>query len=156
MGNLADRIEEYLKRILEQTDEGYIILQRSVLADVFSCAPSQINYVLDTRFTVERGYLVESRRGGGGHLRIVRLVLSTDGQFEQVMRQLVGDQLTPERAFGLIERLQEEGLLSGREAAVLKTVFSRESLDKEVANPDVIRARLMKRILTTLAREDLE
>ena len=156
MGNLADRIEEYLKRILEQTDEGYIILQRSVLADVFSCAPSQINYVLDTRFTVERGYLVESRRGGGGHLRIVRLVLSTDGQFEQVMRQLVGDQLTPERAFSLIERLQEEGLLSGREAAVLKTVFSRESLDKEVANPDVIRARLMKRILTTLAREDLE
>lgn len=156
MGNLADRIEEYLKRILEQTDEGYIILQRSVLADVFSCAPSQINYVLDTRFTVERGYLVESRRGGGGHLRIVRLVLSTDGQFDQVMRQLVGDQLTPERAFGLIERLQEEGLLSGREAAVLKTVFSRESLDTEVANPDVIRARLMKRILTTLAREDLE
>lgn len=156
MGNLADRIEEYLKRILEQTDEGYIILQRSVLADVFSCAPSQINYVLDTRFTVERGYLVESRRGGGGHLRIVRLVLSTDGQFEQVMRQLVGDQLTPERAFSLIERLQEEGLLSGREAAVLKTVFSRESLDKEVANPDVIRARLMKRLLTTLAREDLE
>lgn len=156
MSNLADRIEEYLKQILEQTDEGYIILQRSVLADVFSCAPSQINYVLDTRFTAERGYLVESRRGGGGYLRIVRLVLSSDGQFQQVMRQLVGDQLTSERAFGLIERLQEEDLLSAREAAILKTVFARESLDREVPNPDAVRARLMKRLLTTLAREDLE
>lgn len=156
MSNLADRIEEYLKQILEQTDEGYIILQRSVLADVFSCAPSQINYVLDTRFTVERGYLVESRRGGGGYLRIVRLVLSSDGQFQQVMRQLVGDQLTPERAFGLIERLQGEDLLSARETAILKTVFARESLDREVPNPDAVRARLLKRLLTTLAREDLE
>lgn len=66
MGNLADRIEEYLKQILEKTTEGYIVLQRSELAGEFECVPSQINYVLDTRFTVERGYLVESRRGGGG------------------------------------------------------------------------------------------
>lgn len=65
MGNLADRIEEYLKQILEKTTEGYIVLQRSELAGEFECVPSQINYVLDTRFTVERGYLVESRRGAG-------------------------------------------------------------------------------------------
>ena len=94
MGNLADRIEEYLKHILEQNKEGFIILQRGVLADEFSCAPSQINYVLHTRFTVERGYMVESRRGGGGYLRIVRLVVSPLGQFQQAIRQLIGEQLS--------------------------------------------------------------
>lgn len=154
MGNLADRIEEYLKRIMEQTAEGYIILQRSVLADEFSCAPSQINYVLDTRFTVERGYLVESRRGGGGYLRIVRLGLNLDGQLNTAMRELIGEMLSESRAFGLVERLLREELITLREAAIIKTIMSRESLGS-LENRDAIRAILMKRILTTLCREDL-
>lgn len=154
MGNLADRIEEYLKRIMEQTAEGYVILQRSVLADEFSCAPSQINYVLDTRFTVERGYLVESRRGGGGYLRIVRLGLNLDGQLNTAMRELIGEMLSESRAFGLIERLLREELITLREAAIIKTIMSRESLGS-LENRDAIRAILMKRILTTLCREDL-
>jgi len=86
MSNLADRIEEYLKMILQQTDEGYIVLQRGFLADFFSCAPSQINYVLTTRFSAERGYLVESRRGGGGYLRIVRLGLDPEGKLSLLER----------------------------------------------------------------------
>ncbi|MHB8124554.1 MAG: CtsR family transcriptional regulator [Desulfitobacteriaceae bacterium] len=155
MGNLADRIEEYLKHILEQTKEGNIIFQRGVLADEFSCAPSQINYVLDTRFTVERGYLVESRRGGGGYLRIVRLVVSPLGQFHQAMRQLVGEQLSQERAFGLVARLIDEEILTVREAAIIKAVLARTSLG-DVPEQDSLRARLMKHILATLCREDLE
>lgn len=155
MGNLADRIEEYLKRILEQTTEGFIILQRSELADSFSCAPSQINYVLDTRFTVDRGYLVESRRGGGGYLRIVRLGLSLEGQFQQAMRQLIGEQLSRERAIGLIGRLLDEDLLTVREAAVIQCILSQETLGGEFKDWDTLRARLMKRVLMTLSREDL-
>jgi len=155
MGNLADQIEAYLKRILEQTNEGYIVLQRGLLADEFSCAPSQINYVLHTRFTVDRGYLVESRRGGGGYVRIVRLGLDLDGQFHQLIRQLVGKELTWERAYALVERLQEEEIVSMREGAVLKTIFARGILDEMCGNPDVLRAKLMEEILTTLSREDL-
>ena len=155
MGNLADRIEAYLKNVLEHTEQGFIILQRSVLAEEFSCAPSQINYVLDTRFTVERGYLVESRRGGGGYVRIVRLVLNPDGQFQQIMRQLVGDKLTQDRAFGLIDRLWDEQLLTRRETAIMKSVFAQECLAGYVSDPDTLRARMMKWILTTLCREDL-
>ena len=98
MSNLADRIEEYLKIILKQAEEGYIVLQRGSLADFFSCAPSQINYVLTTRFTAERGYLVESRRGGGGYLRIVRLGLDPEGKFQRLMAELIGDELSKERA----------------------------------------------------------
>ena len=156
MGNLADRIEAYLKRILEQTDEGYIILQRGVLAEEFSCAPSQINYVLETRFSVERGYLVESRRGGGGYLRIVRLGLNQEGQFQNVMRQLIGTQLTQNRAFGLIQRLLEEEIITTREQSIIRAVLHRDSLNHECLNPDILRAHIMKRILTTLSREDLE
>ena len=156
MGNLADRIEEYLKRIIDKSDEGYIILQRSVLANFFSCAPSQINYVLDTRFTAERGYLVESRRGGGGHLRIVRLTLNNEeGKFQYLMQQLIGDQLSPERAAGLCDRLYEEDILTPRECALIKCIMSRESMGGDGIEINILRSRLMKRILTTLSREDL-
>jgi len=155
MGNLADRIEEYLKRILEQTSDGYIMLQRSELAGEFSCVPSQINYVLDTRFTVERGYLVESRRGGGGYLRIVRLGLGLEGQYQQVMRQLIGEQLSRDRLNGLMARLVDEELMTVREAALIKSVLSGDALVGEFRDWDVLRARLMKNILTTLSREDL-
>lgn len=155
MGNLADRIEVYLKKILEQADDGFIILQRGVLAGEFSCAPSQINYVLGTRFTVERGYLVESRRGGGGYLRIVRLGWNHESQFQNIIRQLIGNQLSYERAFGLLQRLLEEDVISNREAALIQTMFHPESLNSDVINPDMLRAHIMKRILTTLSREDL-
>ncbi|TGE31535.1 CtsR family transcriptional regulator [Desulfosporosinus sp. Sb-LF] len=155
MGNLADRIEEYLKRILEQASEGYIMLQRSELAGEFCCVPSQINYVLDTRFTIERGYLVESRRGGGGYLRIIRLGMGLEGEYQQVMRQLIGEQLTRERSKGLVERLVNEELVTAREAALIKNVLTGDALIGEFRDWDVLRARLMKTILTTLSRDDL-
>lgn len=155
MGNLADRIEEYLKKMLEEADEGYVILQRGALAGEFSCAPSQINYVLGTRFTVERGYLVESRRGGGGYLRIIRLGWNQDSQFQTLIRQLIGSQLSYDRALGLLKRLLEEDILTDREAALICTMLHPDSLNNEVINSDALRAHIMKRILTTLSREDL-
>lgn len=155
MGNLADRIEEYLKRILEQASEGYIILQRSELAVVFSCVPSQINYVLDTRFTVERGYLVESRRGGGGYLRIVRLGLGIEGEYQKAMEKVIGDQLSPQRSKGLVVRLVDEDLVTTREAAMILSILSNDALGGNFKGWDDLRACLMKRILTTLSREDL-
>lgn len=155
MGNLADRIEEYIKQILSQSEEGYILLQRGILAEIFSCVPSQINYVLDTRFTVERGYLVESRRGGGGYLRIVRLGISEDG-IQQAMRQLIGDSLAQERAFGLLDRLYEDEIVTLREREIVKAILHREGLGGRQPEQDVLRARLLKRVLTTLCREDLE
>lgn len=66
MGNLTQDIERYLKSLLDQADEGVLVVQRSVLSEMFCCVPSQINYVLRTRFTPTNGYIVETRRGGGG------------------------------------------------------------------------------------------
>jgi transcriptional regulator CtsR len=156
MGNLADRIEHYLKRILEQSAEGYVILQRGVLAEEFSCAPSQINYVLETRFSIERGYLVESRRGGGGYLRIVRLGFNDEGDFQNIMKQLIGNQLTENRAFNLLQRLEEDEIINRREAELIRTVLHRDTLGPDSTAINTLRAQMMKRILLTLSREDLQ
>lgn len=73
MKNISDVIEAYLKRVLQMSGEDIVEIKRSEIADRFECVPSQINYVIKTRFTVEKGYIVESKRGGGGYIRIIRL-----------------------------------------------------------------------------------
>src|SRR5690554_4911583 len=78
MSNLVDLIEAYINRLLDASPNATLVLQRKELAERFQCVPSQINYVLSTRFTTERGYLIESRRGGGGFLRIKRLDLDRE------------------------------------------------------------------------------
>ena len=71
MARMSDIIEDFIKQLINETD-GSIEIQRNELANYFKCVPSQINYVIDTRFTTERGYYVESRRGGGGYIKIQR------------------------------------------------------------------------------------
>ncbi|KUO64446.1 MAG: transcriptional regulator [Gracilibacter sp. BRH_c7a] len=156
MSNLADRIEEYLKMILQQTDEGYIVLQRGFLADFFSCAPSQINYVLTTRFSAERGYLVESRRGGGGYLRIVRLGLDPEGKFQRLMAELIGEELSQERANNLLARLEEEEIFTKRETILIKSIFTSKLLAEMSSAPNILRARMMKEILANMCRDDID
>ncbi|NMA68698.1 MAG: CtsR family transcriptional regulator [Desulfitobacterium sp.] len=156
MGNLADRIEVYLKRILEQSKDGYIILQRGVLAEEFSCAPSQINYVLNTRFSIDRGYLVESRRGGGGYLRIIRLEFGSEPDFPQLMKKLIGNNLSQTRAFNLLHRLREDEIITRREEEILRTILHRDSLGEENPQTNGLRANIMRRVLLTISREDLQ
>jgi transcriptional regulator CtsR len=155
MSNLADRIEAYLKRILGEAEEGFIVLQRGFLADYFSCAPSQINYVLTTRFTAERGYLVESRRGGGGYLRIIKLGLDPEGKFQRLMAELIGDELSQERANNLIDRLEEEEIFTKKEAIIIKSIFADRLLADLVPRASVLRARMMKEILANMCRDDI-
>lgn len=156
MGNLADRIEEYIKKTIGQAQEDFIVLQRGYLAEIFSCAPSQINYVLTTRFTAEKGYIVESRRGGGGYLRIVRLGLDPEGKFQRLMCELIGDMLSQERAFDLIDRLEEEDIFTKREAVIIKCIFTDKILTPYVGDISSMRARLMKEILANMCREDIK
>lgn len=87
MKNLADDIESFIVRQLLLDEEDQILVQRNELADRLSCAPSQISYVLSTRFTPERGYIVESRRGSGGFVRIVRLMTGERPQMEKATGQ---------------------------------------------------------------------
>jgi len=73
MGNIADLIEKFILSRLSGQNDNFVLLQRNELADELACAPSQISYVLSTRFTVERGFLVESRRGSGGYIRVIKV-----------------------------------------------------------------------------------
>ena len=87
---LSDTIEQFIKTMLTH-DENEIELKRNELAEYFNCAPSQINYVLATRFTPDHGYLIQSRRGGGGYIRIFRMQQDTSEQLVYLLEERVGD-----------------------------------------------------------------
>lgn len=151
---LADRIENYIKWLLNRSTDGVVELQRQELAERFTCVPSQISYVLSTRFTIERGYLVESRRGGGGYIRIARVPLNADTRIKAWVQEALGEYLTQEAAVELIRRLEEEGLLTRREQIILTSVINRQTLPLELPMRDQVRACIMKAVILTLMRED--
>jgi transcriptional regulator CtsR len=152
--SLSKRIEEYIKRLLAEDDA--VELQRNELAELFNCVPSQINYVLSTRFTPIQGYIIESRRGGGGFLRIVKL--SWNGQEDNEAREMfhsLGNSIDQWEAEGLLRRLREDGIITRREYYILKAVLSRDTLQIELPQRDEIRARIIQAALMALNRNDI-
>lgn len=150
MRNISDIIEKYLKSILHESPEGVIEIQRNELADQFSCVPSQINYVISTRFTLEKGYLVESKRGGGGYVRIRRLQLPGPSSLHTHLHETIGEEIGQSAAEGLIYRLEEARVLTPREAAMMRSAISRDVLAVKLPYRDQIRARLMRAMLISL------
>lgn len=152
--SLARKIEEYIKRLLQE--ENVVEIQRSELAEAFQCVPSQINYVLSTRFTPAQGYLVESRRGGGGYLRIIKLSWDKLSQKEiQDVYSSLGDSLDQWEAEGILRRLREEDILTDREYYILKAVISRDTLQISLPERDLVRLRILQAALAAIARDDL-
>lgn len=149
MRNISDLIEQYLKSILQNSPEQTIEIQRNELADQFQCVPSQINYVISTRFSFEKGYLVESKRGGGGYIRIQKIQLPKEELNQHIFR-MIGDELDQASAEGLIQQLEEAKQITAREASLLKSVMSRDVLTLQLPLRDQIRARLLKAMLVAL------
>lgn len=156
MASLADEIERYIKRILEQRHDATLELQRNMLANQFGCAPSQINYVLSTRFTVEQGYLVESRRGGGGYVRIVKLPMNKNTDFYRFINENIGKMVSQKTGEGLIMRLVEEGILTRREGLLMRAIVDREVLSLDLPQRDMVRANILRAMLLTLLREEFQ
>lgn len=153
--NISDIIENYLKSILQQSQSGVVELQRSELADLFQCVPSQINYVIGTRFSIEHGYVVESKRGGGGYIRIRQLELGSEQPLIRIVNA-IGSALTQREAEGVIDRVHREGIITNREAALMKAVIRRESLSLELPLRDELRARLLAQMLIAVATLESE
>lgn len=147
MGSIVNQIEQYLKDLIKNSKEGIVELQRSELANLFQCAPSQINYVLNTRFSAERGYVVESRRGGGGFVRIVRLSFNSHSDLYRFILKKMGDKASQNVGEGLLNRLLEDGLLTDREARLLKRLIHRDTLQLELPMRDQLRARILQGVL---------
>jgi len=150
MRNISELIEQYLKRILQQSPSGVIEIQRNDLADEFQCVPSQINYVISTRFTLEKGYIVESKRGGGGYIRIQKVELSTRGDILDHIFRTISDQIDQATAEGLVYQLEEGRQITAREANLIKAAVSRDVLQLKLPLRDEIRAKMLKAMFISL------
>ncbi len=151
MANISDIIEQFLIQLLE--DGNFVSISRNELANYFSCAPSQINYVLTTRFTPARGYVIESRRGGGGCIKLVKLDADRDGFLDEVRNISVSDGLSQVKASQYLDRMVGEGLLSRKEARLIESVMSDKALLAPAVAKDGLRAGMLKALATELLKE---
>lgn len=153
MSTLANQIEIYLKKLLSATESGVLELKRSDLAEIFMCVPSQINYVLSTRFSSNQGYLVESRRGGGGYLRIIRLAMDNQPNITALLESGGERRVSRQAGEKLIDRLLEEGFLSKREGMIIKALIDNRILGCG-DDADGLRCDLINAVLLLLLRDD--
>ena len=152
MMRLSDSIEQFIKELLNQ-ESTEVELKRNELAEYFGCAPSQINYVLATRFSPDHGYLTESRRGGGGYIRIVRVVQSGSQRLMYLVIDRIGDSLSEEECLRLISQLKEQMIVTADEAALMASALSSRALSVPVPDvlKDAMRAKMMKSMLMSIA-----
>lgn len=153
MKNISDLIEGYLKRVIELGGQGHIEIKRSELADKFQCVPSQINYVINTRFTAERGYLVESKRGGGGYIRILRVKPSSKIELIDSMIKQIEKGASQNMAEDIIYRLLDEDVITKREAGLMLAALDRNTLMLQLPTRDELRSVILKAMLSTLKYE---
>lgn len=140
---ISDKIEAFILELMKQEEEDTLKIQRNELAQIFGCVPSQINYVISTRFNPERGYTVYSKRGGGGCVVIKRAVRNDS----------VGSAMTADMCYDLVFRLTAQGALTQREGEIVKAaVDSTQILD--TASGERTRANMMRHILTKIGGEN--
>ena len=144
---ISDLIASFLQESLEETDGGVLEVQRSDLAQRFNCVPSQINYVMSTRFSPERGYIVESRRGGNGYIRITRVQIDHQTLLMHVINSL-GDEVDMPSARAILSNLVQSGALEENMGRALLTAVGDKALaavPKE--KRDCVRAAILKQVL---------
>lgn len=150
--SISDIIEQYLKDILG--DSAQIEIRRSEIANYFDVVPSQINYVIKTRFTIQNGYLVKSKRGGGGYIRIERVNLLEDDDVLKSLIQAIGDSIRERDAFDIIRTLYEEKVITRREGDLMLVALSKQTLAmSDYKAEDQLRARILVSYLNRLRYE---
>ena len=151
MANISDIIEQFILKSLGE--DKFIDISRNELASFFSCANSQINYVLDTRFTMDKGFIKESHRGGGGYIRISKVEINEDGYISNLILESIGDELTEKRLNQILDRLQREQIISRREKDIIACGYSDVALSMPFGFKDKLRASGFKHILMCILKE---
>ena len=151
MARLSDIIEEFIKDMFNEQRKDEILIQRNELANMFECAPSQINYVLTTRFTSNKGYYVESKRGGGGGIKIIRANLLENSSVENMILENIPNKTTQAEAFGYIDVFKERGLISNREHLIMKFALSDNTLSLS-NEKDGLRSEILKAMLISILK----
>ncbi|NLN81455.1 MAG: CtsR family transcriptional regulator [Clostridiales bacterium] len=148
---LSDEIAAYILRMMECADDGEAELRRNELAEELGCVPSQINYVLTSRFTPEQGYVIESRRGGGGYIRIRRVKLERGMSPLMHTVNAVGNSLNAATAQAIVQNLLYQQLISKSSARLMLAALSDQAYrDVPMEQRDLLRAALLKQMLTAL------
>lgn len=146
---LSNLIEEFIKEMIE-VENGAVELQRNELAGRFNCVPSQINYVISTRFSPERGYIVESRRGGGGYIKITRAACDNKESYLRKTLALIGDYISQPDMQSIVQNLYELDIISSREGKIIIAALRDNSISVGPPRRDFIRAKMLKNILVNI------
>lgn len=150
--NLSDIIEEFIKELLEASTHRAVEIQRNILAQQFDCSPSQINYVLTTRFNNDRGYIVESRRGGGGYIRIFKVKSFMEDDLERILNNSIGENITLNKAMDILYALFNRQAISQRELRIMQSVLGDRALNNvNYDDRNKLRADLLKEMILTSA-----
>ena len=146
--NMSELIESYLKNVLHKNET--VEIRRSEIADQFNCVPSQINYVINTRFTIQQGYVVESKRGGGGYIRIMKVNLVDEMDILNALGDLVPEELSAREGNHLLQNLYENELITKREAQMMSLMMEKDTFPSNVKNAAEIRSNMMKKLIDNL------
>ncbi|WP_026894968.1 CtsR family transcriptional regulator [Clostridiisalibacter paucivorans] len=152
MKKISDIIEEFIKDMLIEAENGMVEIKRNELAQYFRCSPSQINYVLDTRFGNDKGYFIESKRGGGGYIKIIKVNINKDKYIEDMILSNIGDSITKSRAYSIIDNLYEEGLINTREMHLMKVAIGDRALNIVSPYKNRVRSNILKDMILVLIR----
>lgn len=151
MSTLADHIEAYIKRMLGESQSNTIELSRAQLADDFACVPSQINYVLTTRFSLERGYVVESRRGGGGYIRVGRVHIDDSYAHAIQLLKSIGEELEERELGDILALFKDLQIIGLKESRMIRGIIQQE-VSTVGAGKDLLRASLARALLFWIIR----
>ena len=147
---MSDLITGEILRMLNESEENIAEIQRNEFAGLIGCAPSQINYVLSSRFTPEHGYIIESRRGGGGYIRIKRVTLKASSAIMHIINS-IGDAIDPMTTRIVIENCLEAGLVDRKSATIMAAAVSQGAMQNlPPVLKDTMRAAILKQMLLTL------
>ena len=152
MANISNIIEQFLLELFADGDN--VNISRNELADYFSCAPSLINYVLMTRFTPARGYIIESRRGGGGYISVTRLSDNRNKLLEELASLPVSSGMTHSSAVQVLCRLTDSGVMDKNTADLLSTVMTDKAIVAPAMSKNAIRAGMMRSLAAKLLKKE--
>lgn len=155
--SITKEIEDYIAHLLSDSEKQEVSLRRKDLAEHFGCVPSQINYVLRSRFAPENGFLVESQRGGHGYIRVMRLTFKDCDEAVNHIAEIVGASITEQEARRLLVNFQNRELITPKERLLIEVALrsqedqGRTIYDVSPYRRDIMRAELLTKMLTSLA-----
>lgn len=151
--NASEVIGDYLKDLFEHDGCEWIEICRSDVADLFDVVPSQINYVIKTRFSIQNGYLVKSKRGGGGYIKIEKVNIMSNASFLDDLIQYVGNSISEQESFKVLQTLFNNQLISNREKILLSVTLDKRIFTKEPIDENEVRAKILISIIERLKYE---